>query len=252
MSRIDILAARRSDRMALSNDEVLELYRLFVKRWFELMLERCDRDIARLGELDLFDQLALRARWEKEIELLLAANSSMEKYDSEKGKVELIAQMFGDQLGLPAQSLPLDIEQRLDWYKKRVATEYERSLKREVNVHDITSPIEQIFLMEWRLLRVDERYGLKIRPQGALTVNGTTYKIDFVVETPNGEMKLAIELDGHDFHEKTKEQAARDRQRERTIVKQGYTIFRFTGSEVFRNPRKCVEEVIEMIASTRE
>ena len=85
-----------------------------------------------------------------------------------------------------------------------------------------------------------------------LTVNGTTYKIDFVVEAPNGEMKLAIELDGHDFHEKTKEQAARDRQRERTIVKQGYTIFRFTGSEVFRNPRKCVEEVIEMIASTRK
>ena len=71
----------------------------------------------------------LRARWEKEIELLLAANSSMEKYDSERGKVELIAQMFGDQLGLPAQSLPRDIEQRLDWYKKRVATEYERVAK---------------------------------------------------------------------------------------------------------------------------
>ena len=80
-------------------------------------------------------------------------------------------------------------------------------------MHDITSPIEQIFLMEWRLLQVDERYGLKIRPQGTSTVNGTTYKIDFVVETPNGEMKLAIELDGHDFHEKTKEQAACDRQR---------------------------------------
>jgi very-short-patch-repair endonuclease len=236
----------------LSNDTALKLYRAFVKRWFELMLERCDKDLARLGELDLYDQLALRARWEKEVDLLLAAFSSMRKYDSEKGKFELIAQVFGDQFGLPAQSLPGDIEQRIDWYKKRVATEYERSLKREVNVHSITSPIEQIFLMEWRFLRVDERYGLKIRPQDTLKVDGTTYNIDFVVETPNGEMKLAIELDGHDFHEKTKEQAARDRQRERTIVKQGYTIFRFTGSEVFRNPRQCVEEVIEMIASSPE
>jgi very-short-patch-repair endonuclease len=54
-------------------------------------------------------------------------------------------------------------------------------------------------------------------------------------------------LDGHDFHERTKEQAARDRQRERSITKRGYTIIRFTGSEVFYNPRKCVEEVIEIV-----
>jgi very-short-patch-repair endonuclease len=230
----------------LTNDQALSLYRAFAKRWFELMLDRCDRDIAKLGELDVYEQLALRARWEKEIDLLLAAYSSMKKYDTERGKFELFAQVFGDQFGLPAQTLPIDIEQRLDWYKKRVATEYERSLKHEVNLHSITSPIEHIFLMEWRFLRVDERYGLKIRPQDTLEVEGATYRIDFVVETPDRQ-KLAIELDGHDFHEKTKEQATRDRQRERTIVRHGYTILRFTGSEVFGNPRKCVEEVIEII-----
>jgi very-short-patch-repair endonuclease len=63
---------------------------------------------------------------------------------------------------------------------------------------------------------------------------------------PDGR-QIAIELDGHDFHERTKEQAAQDRARERTIVRHGYIIQRFTGSEVYRNPRKCVEEVIELI-----
>lgn len=58
---------------------------------------------------------------------------------------------------------------------------------------------------------------------------------------------IAIELDGPDFHERTKPQAARDRARERTIVRHGYIIHRFTGSEVYRNPRKCVEEVIQLI-----
>jgi very-short-patch-repair endonuclease len=49
------------------------------------------------------------------------------------------------------------------------------------------------------------------------------------------------------FHERTKQQAAQDRARERTIVRHGYIIHRFTGSEVYRNPRKCVEEVIQLI-----
>jgi 5-methyltetrahydropteroyltriglutamate--homocysteine methyltransferase len=45
-------------------------------------------------------------------------------------------------------------------------------------------------------------------------------------------------------------QAAHERARERTIVRHGYTIFRFTGSEVVRDPRKCVEEVIAIIAGS--
>jgi very-short-patch-repair endonuclease len=234
----------------LSNNSALELYRAFVKKWFELMLERCDKDIAQLAALDDLDQLVLRARWEKEIDLLLAAHSSMNKYDSQEGKIELLTQVFGDQLGFPAQSMPADVNQRLDWYKNRVAAEYERALKRDVNLHGVTSPIEQIFLMEWRFLRIDERHGLKIRPQDELEIDGVVYRIDFVVEALGGNSKFAIELDGHDFHEKTKEQAARDRQRERLITKRGYTIIRFTGSEVFSNPRKCAEEVVQIV--TRE
>jgi very-short-patch-repair endonuclease len=231
----------------LSNEDALHVYRTFVKKWFELTLQRCDQDIARLAALDDWDQLALRARWEKEIDLLLAAFSSMQKYDSEEGKFELIAQVFGDQLGFSAQSMPTDINQRLDWYKQRVASEYERRLKRDINLNTITSPIEQIFLMEWRFQRIDERHGLKLRPQHELKIDDVVYHIDFVIEVSGDNSKFAIELDGHDFHEKTKEQAARDRQRERSITKRGYTIIRFTGSEVFSNPRKCVEEVIEIV-----
>lgn len=98
-------------------------------------------------------------------------------------------------------------------------------MKNDVNTHEITSPIEQIFLMEWRFLKVDEQHGVKIRPQSALELDGQTYAIDFMVESLDGKVKLAIELDGHDFHEKTKQQAAHDRARERTIIRHGYTIF---------------------------
>ena len=39
-----------------------------------------------------------------------------------------------------------------------------------------------------------------------LKVDGTTYSIDFGAEAPDQKIKLAIEPDDHDFHEKTKEQ----------------------------------------------
>jgi very-short-patch-repair endonuclease len=91
---------------------------------------------------------------------------------------------------------------------------------------------------------------VKIKPQEQAALDGSTYTIDFFVEAPDGRVKVAVELDGHDFHERSPEQAAHDRSRERTITRHGYTVFRFTGSEVFRNPRKCVEEVVALIAGT--
>ena len=236
------------DFEGLSNEEAIDLAGAFIRRYIELVLEQLERDLANLDKLELYDQLVLRARWWKYIDLLISAGEAMNKYDALAGELDLIAQTYGDQLGLPAQSLSADIANRLEWYKNRIAKDYERAVKRGINLHTITSAIEQIFLMEWRYLRVDERYGVKIRPQKSETIEGTTYTIDFVVASPDQKLKLAIELDGHDFHEKTKQQATRDRARERKIVRQGYPLFRFTGSEVVENPRKCVEEVVDFLS----
>jgi very-short-patch-repair endonuclease len=74
-------------------------------------------------------------------------------------------------------------------------------------------------------------------------MDGQTYKADFVVLRKDHDLRLVVEIDGHDFHEKTRSQVAKDKARERAIVRAGYTVLRFTGSEVVRNPRKCVEEV---------
>jgi very-short-patch-repair endonuclease len=236
------------DFKGLPNDVAIEIHRALIKKWFELTLKELDEELAKIKTIELIDQLVLRAKWMKPVDLLFAGHRSMEKYKTPEGELALLAQTFGDQLGLPAQSFPADIEGRLDWYKTRIASQYERQVKGDMNKHGITSPIEQIFLMEWRFLKVDEQHGVKIRPQSELKLEGSTYTIDFMVESSGGKVKLAIELDGHDFHEKTKKQAAHDRARERTIVRHGYTIFRFTGSEVSRNPRKCVEEVVSLIA----
>ncbi len=55
---------------------------------------------------------------------------------------------------------------------------------------------------------------------------------------------LVVECDGHEFHERTKEQAQKDRSRDRTLQSVGLTIFRFTGVELFANPATCAVECL--------
>lgn len=71
-------------------------------------------------------------------------------------------------------------------------------------------------------------------------------RIDFVLTPYMGRQpwKLAIEADGHEFHERTKQQAAADRERDRRLVRCGYTIIRFTGSEIHADPCGCAHEII--------
>lgn len=58
---------------------------------------------------------------------------------------------------------------------------------------------------------------------------------------------LVVECDGHEFHEKTKKQAARDKARDRAIVAAGASVIRFAGSEIYRDAGACADEVFGII-----
>lgn len=57
--------------------------------------------------------------------------------------------------------------------------------------------------------------------------------------------KLVVECDGHQFHERTKEQAAKDRSRDRKLTSLGFDVFRFTGSELWCDPWGCASQVYD-------
>lgn len=96
--------------------------------------------------------------------------------------------------------------------------------------------IERLFLETFDSINesgeVEMCYNLE--PQKAIGI----YKVDFVYGT------CIVEIDGHESH-KTKEQREHDYKRERYLMKKGYTVMRFMGTEVFLEPKKCVMEVIE-------
>jgi very-short-patch-repair endonuclease len=76
-------------------------------------------------------------------------------------------------------------------------------------------------------------------------------RVDFLITTCRstwddaliGEAKLVVECDGHDFHERTEEQARRDRSRDREFQSAGYTVFRFTGAEIWKNAWACAYQI---------
>jgi very-short-patch-repair endonuclease len=76
------------------------------------------------------------------------------------------------------------------------------------------------------------------------------FMADFYIESPmeSGAI-VAVEIDGHDFHEKTKEQVAKDKKRERQIVTAGVPVLRFSGSEIYRDAQACAVETLEFIGA---
>ena len=74
------------------------------------------------------------------------------------------------------------------------------------------------------------------------------YTVDFLIEVDENKY-IVIECDGHEFHEKTKEQAKHDKERDRFLQMEGYPVYRFTGSEIFNNPLKILNEIEDIIYS---
>lgn len=61
------------------------------------------------------------------------------------------------------------------------------------------------------------------------------------------DLLFAIECDGHEFHHQSKEQVRNDRQRERFLMKIGYNVIRFSGSEIVNDPWGCAMDIWEIM-----
>jgi very-short-patch-repair endonuclease len=85
-----------------------------------------------------------------------------------------------------------------------------------------------------------------IKPQAKIGA----YRADFLLWFEYGKTVagVVVECDGHDFHERTKEQASRDKKRDREILKAGFPVVRFTGSDIYKSPSDCAEQVGELLS----
>lgn len=130
----------------------------------------------------------------------------------------------------------------------------------------IESPIEDLFFIACNVMcsanyidvnpyvwggikgEVTEGSGIFIFPQYLIG----KYRVDFLLTqngiSPTEQLSpVVVELDGHDFHDKDKNQRAYEKSRDRFLVKAGYKVLHFTGSEVVADPYKVAFEALSLM-----
>jgi very-short-patch-repair endonuclease len=95
----------------------------------------------------------------------------------------------------------------------------------------------QYMIHEMPELKTHKDIHSQIKPQHRIG----NYVADFLVFH-----RIVVEVDGHDYH-KTKEQREYDYKKTRYLQKKGYTVVRFTGTEVFLDPVGCWREVKDIL-----
>ncbi len=85
--------------------------------------------------------------------------------------------------------------------------------------------------------RLYQQYGVSLGPD--------LYRLDFAIL--KGSLRVAVEVDGFEFHDATPETAERDKARDRALVAAGWRVLRFSGREVHRSAHACVDQVFATI-----
>lgn len=81
------------------------------------------------------------------------------------------------------------------------------------------------------------------------------YRVDFFVEIKQTaddavlDRAIVIECDGHEWHERTPDQASRDKARDRYFAERGIPVMRFTGREIWKDPVSCAQQVADAVAN---
>jgi very-short-patch-repair endonuclease len=134
-------------------------------------------------------------------------------------------------------------------YKKRVIEDQINHFNEKFQLIEqfIKSPIERIAFSElfnWKYeLGLEKVIKLNVQQKfGPFIVD-----IHLCCKHGGKITEIVVECDGHDFHEKTKRQVSRDKERDRYFTKKGFFLLRYSGSDLVRKPSTVVSDIEEIL-----
>lgn len=151
------------------------------------------------------------------------------------------------------------------WHGKIKAADFNQDMYCKVIEGQMQSPIEHLFFIACNVFcdsqlidinpdplinddgELDTATGFYIYPQFMIR----QYRVDFLISQvkcapPKIYTPVIVELDGHAFHDKDKDQRAYEKSRDRALVKADYKVLHFTGSEVNADPFRVAFEALSM------
>jgi hypothetical protein len=84
-------------------------------------------------------------------------------------------------------------------------------------------------------------------PQLSINEVGLVDLAIFIPSISKRRPVAVIETDGHQFHERTVEQASNDRRRDRRLTRYRIPVLRFTGTDVVRGSEEFAQEVVAFV-----
>jgi very-short-patch-repair endonuclease len=157
------------------------------------------------------------------------------------------------------------IDRASEMYGRIEAERYAQEMQSNCLEVGMQSPIEHLFWIACHSLA--HAHFVDVNPEPEVDSNGgilvpdglciftqaqvRQYRVDFLVSTMGFGPRefhpdVVVELDGHDFHDKDKRQRSYEKRRDRDLVREGYKVIHFTGSDVVKDPFACAFEALEM------
>lgn len=166
-----------------------------------------------------------------------------DKYTSRWRDSVFLRKQFVDAINFVAGSAAQSFKDAMDDY---VFIDHPRHTPR------FESPLEAAFWLWWQALCPGDCYFgriLNLRPQADVL----GYRLDFSIEPYSERQRegaywkpIGVELDGHTFHEKTREQVTYRNQRDRDLQQAGWVILHISFDEMNTRGGETVSEVLEI------
>lgn len=161
------------------------------------------------------------------------------------------------------ENVAAHIQQSAEWLVAEIKEAHLEGVRSCIDYNEpfLESPLEAIFVAWFHAARTAGHYlesDLDLIQQHSIELGGQRYRVDFIIRPGDVDLwaeaendfglkwpGIAIELDGHDYHERTKKQVTHRNRRDRELTKAGWTIFHYSGSELHNKPQQCADEVFQ-------
>lgn len=147
---------------------------------------------------------------------------------------------FGMEIG----KLKQDVYQSNNYFQKLSAiARYWKNHEQDILEHSRTNPCRWYtsYPIDWSLIQtpVEQDAWISIRRKGQIVLYPQYPVLNYHVDFGNPFFKIALEIDGKDYHKDKQKDHLRDQE----LKANGWTVFRVTGSEMWRNDYKDFNDI---------
>jgi hypothetical protein len=132
--------------VAVTNLDMLKTAIALHEKWTELTIKEIQKTIDTFDRLDALDAHYAVALWMKRCDALFKINKYIPETANLDERYKLVLERFDPMSDKARKHLKGDAAARLEWFKRRIANDFEQNVFAAIGSRQVNSPVEQFFL----------------------------------------------------------------------------------------------------------